>query len=338
MMNLNGKTAIVCGGSAGVGRATVDALVAQGCRVGVIARGEERLAELEREFGTIVDVGPRVVAASADVADAAELEMAVGNLVERLGPPQVWVNCAMLTAFSPFREMGEDEFKRIVDVTFIGQVNGCRAALTHMKDGTIVNVGSGLSYRSVPLQSAYCAAKHAINGFSASLRSELIAEESDVQISLVQLPALNTPQFDWAKNRMEEQPQPAPPIYASEVAADAIVRAARTAPRELLVGKSVLQLTAGQAIIPDWMDRQMADSGPKLQKSGRPAEGSAPGNLWKPGYYASTPDGSYTDRARSDGMIVDADAVRLAGAFTVGAVGMMIGLALAAPLGAMRGR
>lgn len=332
MSDLNGKTAIVCGGSAGVGKATVDALIAQGCRVGVIARGTQRLQQLERDFGVATNGLPRIATASADVADATALDIAAGSLIAKLGTPEIWVNCAMATAFSRFCDMEPEEFNRIVDVTFIGQVNGCRSALKHMARGTIVNVGSGLSYRSVPLQSAYCAAKHAINGFTASLRSELIRDGHAISLSLVQLPALDTPQFDWARNRLDEKPQPAPPIYAPEVAADAILRAAREAPRELLVGASVLKLVGAQAAAPDWLDHKMAQAGADMQTTDVPDTHSRPDNLFDPVDYPAKAKGSYTDRSRQTGIIVDGDRARLAGLAGVALIGAALGAALSTAL------
>ncbi|SEN32852.1 SDR family oxidoreductase [Palleronia pelagia] len=318
------KTAIVCGGSAGVGRAIVDALLARGYRVGAIARGKDRLAEMETLDG--------VATASADVSDAEALSQAVGTLVEQLGKPSVWVNAAMLTSFSPFPKVAADEFRRIVDVTFIGQVNGTRLALEHMDRGNIVNVGSGLAYRPVPFQGAYCAAKHAINGFTSSLRSELLREKSPIVLSLVQLPAINTPQFDWARNRLEDMPQPAPPIFQPEVAARGVMKAIDTDAREIFVGTSVLKLTLPNFFLPDWLDRKLASSGAEMQKSDRNEPGGRPDNLWDPVDYPSRAQGSFGDRAKDDGMIVDADLTRkLALGGLVGVpliVGLLIGLLL----------
>ena len=221
--------AIVVGGSAGVGRAVVQALHDKGMRVGVIARGAERLAELEGIEG--------ISTAQADAGDAAQLARAVEDLIGREGVPTVWVNCAMATSFSPFMEVPPEEFDRILRTTFLGQVNGTRLALRHMTEGHICHVGSGLSYRPVPNQAAYCAAKHAINGFVGAVRSEVIAEGRPIGMSLVQLPAINTPQFDWAKNRLDAHPQPAPPIYQPDVAAKAVMKAIDGGKMTILVVK-----------------------------------------------------------------------------------------------------
>ncbi|WP_246003768.1 SDR family oxidoreductase [Histidinibacterium lentulum] len=331
MDQLHGKTAIVCGGSAGVGRATVDALVARGCRVGVIARGEDRLEEIARAYGPGEGGLPRIVTASVDVSDHEALEKAADALAAELGTPEIWVNCAMLTSFSPFREVEPAEFERIVAVTFLGQVNGCRAALRLMTRGAIVNVGSGLAYRSVPFQSAYVASKHAINGFTGSLRSELIREGRDITLSLVQLPSIDTPQFDWARNRLPRQPKPAEPVYSPEVAADAILRAALEGPRELLVGNTVLKLSAGQAVAPDWLDHKLAADGAEAQMSDRPEEGPRQDNLADPAPYPASASGSYGHLAADRALVIDGDRARWTALGGIALTGFALGLALGLP-------
>ncbi|SHE49412.1 Short-chain dehydrogenase [Loktanella atrilutea] len=301
MPSYDNKVAIIIGGSAGVGRATVDALLDRGYAVGVVARGRMRLDELE-QMG--------VATYGADAGDAGQLDAAADHLVGRLGTPTVWVNCAMATSFSAFKDTPAEDFERVIRTTLMGQVNGTRAALRHMIRGNIVNIGSGLSYRAVPLQSAYCAAKHAINGFTASVRSELIAEDSPIHLSLVQLPAMNTPQFDWARSRLAQQPQPAPPVYTARVAADAVLRAIDTNARELFVGNSVLKLVFGQFLVPNYLDNRMSRDGITGQKSDRPAPGVQQGNLYEPVDYPTSPAGSYGDRASDSGVIVDADRAR----------------------------
>ncbi|WP_102108312.1 SDR family oxidoreductase [Oceaniglobus roseus] len=319
-------TAIVLGGSAGVGRAVVSALLDEGHRVGVIARGQARLDEIAAAHGD------RVAVASADVADAEALEAAVRGIVGSGDALRVWVNCAMATSFSPFAEVTPEEFDRIVRVTFLGQVNGTRIALKLMERGNIVNVGSGLGYRPVPLQAAYVAAKHAINGFTGALRSELIAEKRPIQLSLVQLPAINTPQFTWAKNRLAHKPQPAPPIFAPELAAKAVVQAAKTGARELLVGKSVLKLVFGDMLLPDYIDRRMSRDGVESQHSDMPEPGGRPDNLFQPVDHPASAAGDFGDRASESGVIVDGDRARkllLGGAVGAGlVVGFLAGLIL----------
>ena len=320
------KVAVVAGGTAGVGRAVTEALLARGWTVGVLARGAERLEALKAEYGE--RVSPQV----CDVADAAAVEAAGDAIAAELGRPTAWVNCAMLTSFSPFAKMSAEEFDTIVGGTFTGQVNGTRTALRLLKaheggTGRIVNVGSGLSYRAVPFQSAYCAAKHAINGFTSAVRSELIREKSRVTLSLVQLPAINTPQFDWARNRLERKPQPAPPIYQPEVAAKAVLRALDGGARELFVGQSVLKLVFGDMVLPGWLDAKMADDGAEMQKSDRP-DGDGPDNLDGPAAREGTARGSYSGRASDSGLIVDADTARKAVFGGALAVTFVLGLLL----------
>jgi len=315
-------TAIVLGGSAGVGRAVVDALIARGDRVGVVARGQARLDELTALYGD------KVVVASADVGDAAVLEAAVAGLITGGGDLRVWVNCAMASSISPFDKMEVDEFDKIIRTTFLGQVNGTRLALRHMTRGNIVNVGSGLGYRSVPGQSAYCAAKHAINGFTSAVRSELIADKRPIALSLIQLPAINTPQFTWAKNRLSMKPQPAPPIFAPEVAAKAVMQAIQTGAREIFVGGSVLKLVFGNMILPAYIDRKLADEGIEMQKSGMDEPGGRPDNLFHPVDHPASATGAFSDRAKDKGLIVDADLARKLALGGVVAVAFVAGLIL----------
>lgn len=320
------KVAVVAGGTAGVGRATVDRLVGQGYTVGVLARGTERLSELERIHGEAV------CCLKCDVSDARAVSKAAAAIEEACGPIGVWVNSAMLTSFSPFPEMAPEEFERIVDTTFLGVVNGTRAALAYMEPrgrGRIVNVGSGLAYRAVPYQSAYCASKHAINGFTASIRSELIRHGSRITVGIVQLPAINTPQFDWALNRLSKKPQPAPPIFQPGVAAEAIMRAISEGGREYFVGGSVLQLVFGNMAFPAWLDRKLADAGAEMQKSDEDEPGGRVNNLDSPMEdVPSTPTGRFGARSKETGLIVDADRMRLAALGGLVAGGAVIGLIL----------
>ena len=315
-------TAIVLGGTAGVGRAVVDALVAEGYHVGVVARGQDRLSELHATYPD------RVSVAAADVGDAEALQAAGATLT--VGGPdlKVWVNCAMATSFSTFLEVEVDEFDKIVRSTFLGQVNGTRLALSLMEKGRIVHVGSGLAYRPVPGQAAYVAAKHAINGFVGAVRSEVMREGRPITLSLIQLPAINTPQFTWAKNRLEMMPQPAPPIYAPQVAAKAVMQAVRTGTREILVGKSVLKLVFGDMILPDYIDKRMSTSGIKMQKSDMPEPGGRPDNLFAPVAHHSTAEGDFSNRASDDGLIIDADRARKIFFFGGAAVLVLIGIVI----------
>ncbi len=318
-----GKTAIVVGGTAGVGRATVVALLERGYRVGVMARGEDRLSEMEEEFGA-----DRLKAVPADAGVAKQVEAATDAIVAKFGTPDVWVNCAMLTSFSPFEKMTPDEFEAIVDASFLGQVNGTRAALRVMGRGNVVNIGSGLGYRAVPFQAAYCGSKHAINGFTSAIRSELLHDGHPLRIGLVQLPAINTPQFEWARNRLDRKPQPAPPIYQPEVAARAVLKAIDTGAREILVGRSVLKLVLGNMVLPNWLDRKLADEGVEMQKSDRREPGDRPDNIHEPVDYPSTARGRFGQRAKNDALMVDGDLARKVIFFGVPLASFVVGLAI----------
>ena len=322
----NSKVAVVAGGSAGIGRACVDALVAEGFHVGVLARDEGRLGKVSRDYGAAVHT------LSCDVREADAVTRAASKIEEALGPIDCWVNCAMATSFSPFPEMDPDEFEAILHTTFIGVVNGTRAALNLMTPrnrGRIVTVGSGLGYQSVPFQSAYCASKHAINGFTDSIRSELIRSKSEITMSVVQLPAVNTPQFDWARNRLGMKPQPAPPIYQPDVAADAVMRAVRSGERELFVGKSVVQLIFGHMVAPGWLNRKMASAGAEMQKSGDDEPGNRPDNVFEPvKNMGAVAHGRFDDRAKNSGLIVNGDTMRYAVFGGVPALTLLIGLLL----------
>ena len=318
--------AVVAGGTAGVGRATVDALLARGHRVAVLARGQGRLDELARQYGD------RVWTRSVDVAKDAQVRDAADALVADWGAPEIWVNSVMLTSVSLFRDVDEAEFRTITDATYLGTVNCCRHALRVMSRGNVVNVGSGLSYRAIPYQAAYCGAKHAINGFTQAIRSEIMREGRPIALSLVQLPAINTPQFDWCRNRLEHQPQPAPPIFQPEVAVEGILRAIDEDAREILVGRSVVQLVFGNMLLPDLLDRQLAKQGKDMQQSDRPADPARDDNLDGPvAGVASRAHGSYDDRAERSGVVVDADRSRktlaLAGAALLVGIGALAGRA-----------
>lgn len=316
------KSAIVLGASAGVGHAVVEALIARGYRVGAVARGADRLSQMESRFGDAL------ATEAADVGDAAALEGAVDALVERIGTPSVWINSAMQTSFSPFEKVSAEEFDRIVRTTLLGQVNGTRLALRHMPRGNIVNVGSGLGYRPVPFQAAYCAAKHGINGFTAALRSELLREGRPVTLSLVQLPALNTPQFDWALNRLGKKPQPAPPIFQPEVAARAVMKAIDTDAREIFVGSSVLKLVFGNFVAPDWLDRKLSKDGAEMQKSGTDEPGGRPDNLMGPAPREAGARGSFGSRASDSAVTIDGDRARYIAFGGAVGIGVLLGLIL----------
>jgi NAD(P)-dependent dehydrogenase (short-subunit alcohol dehydrogenase family) len=280
---VGGKVVAITGASSGVGRASAEAFARAGAAVGLIARGEDAL----RATAADLDVfGGRALATPADVADAQALETAAAAIEERLGPIDVWVNNAMATVFAPVREIDAAEFRRVTEVTYLGVVHGTLCALRRMRTrqaGTIVQVGSALAYRGIPLQSAYCASKHAIQGFTESLRCELMHEGSPVRVTMVQLPALNTPQFDVVRTRLPCHPQPVPPIYQPEVAARAIVAAAEhPARREWWVGASTAFTMIGNAIAPGFADRYLAHTGYDAQQTSEPVTPGRPDNLFEP--------------------------------------------------------
>src|SRR3954449_1149844 len=253
-MSLEGKVVAVTGASAGIGRATVRELARRGADVGLIARGEERLQAAARE---VLEAGRRACVAPADVADAEAVERAAERIEAELGPIDVWINVAMSAVLAEVPDCTAEEFKRVTEVTYLGSVHGIQAALRRFlpRDrGVIVQVGSALSRRGIPLQATYCGAKHAIKGFLDSLRAELIHRGANVQVALVQLPGLNTPQFNWVRTRLHKHPQPVAPIYQPEVAARAIVYAAEHPRRELWVGGSTLYTILGEKFVSTAMD------------------------------------------------------------------------------------
>jgi NAD(P)-dependent dehydrogenase (short-subunit alcohol dehydrogenase family) len=265
-----------------VGRATVRAFARQGADVALLARGVDGLEGARRD---VEGEGGRAIVVPTDVADADQVEAAAERAERELGPIDVWVNNAMVSVFSPVKELQPDEIKRVTEVTYLGVVYGTLAALKRMlpRDrGAIVQVGSALAYRGIPLQAAYCGAKHAIQGFTESLRCELLHDGSQVHVSMVQLPAMNTPQFDWVKSRLPRKPQPVPPIYEPEIAADAIVWASSHRRREMSVGMPTVAAIWGNKIASPLVDRYLARTGYDAQQTDEPADPNQPNNLWTP--------------------------------------------------------
>ena len=293
-----GKVVVVTGASAGVGRATVAEFARRGAHLGLIARGRERLEATRRE---VEELGGKALILPADVADSQQVEQAAERVERELGPIEIWVNNAMTTIFAPFLEITPEEFKRATEVTYLGQVYGTMAALKRMharNRGTIVQVGSALAYRSIPLQSPYCGAKHAIVGFTDSIRSELIHDKSAVHITAVMLPAMNTPQFSWCRTRLPLHPQPVPPIFQPEVAARAIVWAAKHKRRDVYVGFPTVKAIYGNELAPSFADRYLAKNGYSGQQTSEPVSPDRPDNLLEPvedGNYAA--HGIFGDRA-----------------------------------------
>ena len=276
------QVVVVTGASAGVGRATVRAFARRGADIGLIARGIDGLEAARAE---VEAAGGHAIIVPADVADANAVDAGAEEIEAVLGPIDVWVNNAMASVFSPVKALQPDEIRRVTEVTYLGVVHGTLAALRRMlpRDrGTIVQVGSALAYRGIPLQAAYCGAKHAIQGFTESLRCELLHDRSNVHVTMVHLPAMNTPQFDWVKSRLPREPQPVPPIYEPEVAADAIVWAASHRRRELSVGAPTAIAIWGNKVAAGLADRYLARTGFESQQTDQPADPLRPDNLWKP--------------------------------------------------------
>jgi short-subunit dehydrogenase len=281
-MAQNPEVVVITGASAGVGRATVREFARRGAHIGLIARSADGLEAAKAE---VEACGGKALILPMDISDRQKVESAANLVEQTLGPIDIWINNAMLSVFSPAHQMEAAEFQRVTDVTYLGAVYGTLAALSHMRprnSGVIVQVGSALAYRSIPLQSAYCAAKHALRGFTDSLRCELIHDGIDVHLTMVQLPALNTPQFDWVKSRLPNRAQPVPPIFQPEVAARAIYWAAHHRRRELNVGFPTLKAILGNKLFPGLLDRYLAKFGYEGQQTADPADPNRPHNLWAP--------------------------------------------------------
>ena len=291
------QTVVVTGASAGVGRAVVREFAKQGAQIGLLSRGTDGL---EGARADVEHRGGKALVLPVDVADAARVESAASQIEEHFGPIDIWINNAMVSVFSPFIEISPDEYKRVTEVTYLGCVYGTMAALRRMKprnQGTILQVGSALAYRAIPLQSAYCGAKHAIQGFTESIQSELIHDGSKVRLTMVQLPAVNTPQFSWVKSRLYGKPQPVPPIYQPEVVARAIVWAAQNAPRELHVGIATVIAIEGNKFFPKFGDWYLGKTGYDSQQTKEPDDPSRPNNLWEPVPGDHGAHGSFDSRA-----------------------------------------
>jgi NAD(P)-dependent dehydrogenase (short-subunit alcohol dehydrogenase family) len=276
------KVVVVTGGSAGVGRAAAKAFARRGDGVALLARGVESLNAAARE---VADAGGKPLAVPTDVAEHDQVEAAADTVESELGPIDVWVNNAMTTVFARFADIDPDEFARTTEVTYLGVVWGTMAALRRMRPrdhGVVVQVGSALAYRGIPLQAPYCGAKHAIKGFTESLRCELLHDGSRVQMSMVQLPALNTPQFEIGRAKMERSPQPVPPIYQPEIAADAIVWASEHRRREIQVAAPTVEVILANKLFPALLDRYLARTGFDSQLTDERLDGEREGNLFAP--------------------------------------------------------
>ncbi len=282
-MTTNGRVVVVTGASGGIGRASAAAFGRRGDRVALLARGEVGLSGAAKE---VEDAGGTALVVPTDTADPAQVEAAAERVERELGPIDVWVNVAFTSVFSPFDEISPEEYRRVTEVTYLGFVYGTMAALKRMKPrdrGTIVQVGSALAYRGIPLQTAYSGAKHATQGFHEALRCELLHDRSNVRATMVQMPAVNTPQFSWVLSRLPHHPQPVPPIYQPEVAARAVVFAAdHPRRREYWVGASTVGTIVGDKLFPGLLDRYLGKTGWSSQQDKGKDKDPQQQNLWEP--------------------------------------------------------
>jgi NAD(P)-dependent dehydrogenase (short-subunit alcohol dehydrogenase family) len=293
------ETVVITGASAGVGRATARKFARNGARVALLARGRDGLEAARKE---VEEFGGRPLVVIVDVAHADQVEAAAAQIEAEFGEIDIWINNAMASVFSPIKEMTPEEFRRVTEVTYLGCVHGALAALKRMlprNRGVIVQVGSALTYRAIPLQAAYCAAKHAMKGFTESLRCELLHDKSNVRITTVHLPALNTPQFGWVKSRLPRRAQPVPPIFQPELAAEAIYFAARHPRRELHVGLPTVAVILANKLIPGLLDHYLARTGYDSQQYDGPEDRHRADNLFEPVSGDHGAHGSFNARAKS---------------------------------------
>src|SRR3954453_14633814 len=332
----------ITGASAGVGRAIAHQFARAGWRIGLIARDTEALDEVKQE---VEQFGGSAVVAAADVSDAKTV-FAAADLVEKtFGHIDVWVNDAMVTVFSPVWDMTPAEFRRVTEVTYLGFVHGTMAALRHMRPfhrGKIIQIGSALAYRGIPLQSAYCGSKYAIRGFTDSLRTELIHERSGISLTMMELPAVNTPQFDWARTHMPRQPRPVAPIVQPEVIARAVFDAVRHPRREYWIGLSTLKVILGNIALPGFLDRYLAKVAFQGQQTKAPVASDRQDNLTKPVHALHRTRGRFGNEAAEKAVVVVGPAARIApillGGLLLFATGMFVAAAAGRSRGLIRGR
>ena len=293
------EIAVITGASAGIGRAAAREFARRGCSMALIARGRDGLDAAAKE---VEQLGGQALVIQADVAEPGEVDRAADSVVEEFGRIDTWVNNAFAGIFSRFMDMSLEEFRRVVDVTFFGQIHGTRAALRHMlprDSGAIVLIGSALAYRGIPLQSAYCAAKHGLQGFQDSLRAELLAMDSNVRLSMVQLPGVNTPQFDWVRAHLKGRPQPVGTVYQPEVAARAIWKAAHSSRKQWIVGAPAYQAIFADKLISPLLDRYLARTGIEGQQDEQPLAPGREDNLFEPVAGDHGAHGRFDERAKT---------------------------------------
>lgn len=312
MQTMRNKVVVITGASAGVGRATAHQFARAGARVGLIARDAEALDEVKQE---VERLGGTALVLPADVADADAVFEAAEATMQRFGAIDVWINNAMVTVFAPVWDVTPAEFRRVTEVTYLGFVHGTMAALRHMRPknrGAIIQVGSALAYRGIPLQAAYCGAKHAIRGFTDSLRTELIHAGSEVRLTMVQLPAVNTPQFDWARTHMPRQPRPVPPVVQPEVIARVIYGAALDPRREHWIGFSTAKVILGNMLLPRFLDRYLARAAFEGQETAERVPPDRKDNLLKPVHELHRTRGRFGPEARNHAVVTAGGTARLA--------------------------
>ena len=325
----SGRAVVIAASSAGVGRAIVHRFARAGWRIGLIARDADALDEVKRE---VEQLGGTALAVPTDVADPDAVFAAAERVAETFGSIDVWINDAMVTVFSAVWDMAPEEFRRVTEVTYLGFVHGTMAALRRMRPaghGHIIQIGSALAYRGIPLQSAYCGAKHAIRGFTDSLRTELIHEGSRIDLTMMELPAVNTPQFDWARTHMPRQPRPVAPVVQPEVIADAVYQAVHHPRREIWIGFSTLKVILGNIVLPSWLDHYLAKVAFSGQETEQPVTAGRADNLMAPVRSLHRTRGRFGNEAQDSAIVVDGPMARVVplavGALAVLVAGLLIG-------------
>jgi NADP-dependent 3-hydroxy acid dehydrogenase YdfG len=306
------EVVVITGASAGVGRAIAHRFASAGWRIGLIARDVEALDEVKRE---VEELGGSAMIAAADVADAEALFAAADTIKNAFGAIDVWINDAMVTVFAPVWQMTPEEFRRVTEVTYLGQVHGTMAALRHMRPanrGKIIQIGSALAYRGIPLQSAYCGAKHAIRGFTNALRTELIHERSAIRLTIMELPAVNTPQFDWARTHMARQPRPVAPVVQPEVIGRAVFDAVQHPRREYWIGLSTLKVILGNMVLPAFLDSYLAKVAFDGQETARPVSSDRKDNLLTPVHSLHRTRGRFGSEATNQAIVTSGPLTRIA--------------------------